>query len=274
MQLVYTITLYKQPEQFAWLWRVLYNRHDGFVLHVDRKTPDDVYRRFHEIAGDAPNIHWLTRQSVVWMGPGLVDVELQAIGAALQKFKDFDYLINLSGQDFPLRHRDDIVAELETRRGANYISMEALATLPFHIRRRPHLVTLQIGDRLIKTPLPRPIPSGLQIRWKGSWWHVLDREFCRWVAASPKASAYQRFLRHVQVPDELYFQNVIMDSPFAATVADRNRTFVKWSGQGGSPDTLGMADHDTLLRSSMFFARKFDATVDGEILQKLATSIS
>ncbi|MEO1144094.1 MAG: beta-1,6-N-acetylglucosaminyltransferase [Cyanobacteria bacterium J06638_22] len=274
MKLLYTVSLYKKPEQFFWLWQTIYNRHDAFILHVDRKTPTDVYEKFREIAGEADNILWLERQSVVWMGPGLVEIELEAIRAGLEVFGDFNYLMNLSGQDLQLRPREEIVEELKDSYGANYVSMEPLGALPFHIRRRPHLLTFQYGQRLIKTPLPRLIPRELKIHWKGSWWHVLEREFCKWIVEAPKAQAYRRFLYYVQAPDELYFQNVLQDSPLAGTTADRNRTFVKWSGIGGSPNTLTMVDHESIIDSRMFFARKFDCDVDMRLVQLVVENVA
>lgn len=274
MRLLYTISLYKLPEQFGWLWKTIYNPHDAFILHVDRKTPPPVYQKFREIVGEVGNVYWQKQRSVVWMGPGLVEVELEAIWIGLEKFKDFGYLVNLSGQDLQIRPREEIVEELRTGKDTNYVSMEPLSDLPFHIRRRPYLLTFQYGDRLLKTPLSRPVPRGLTIAWKGSWWHILSHAFCDWLVRSEKGEAYRRFLQNVQAPDELYFQNVLMDSPFNTTAGDRNRTFVKWSGTGGSPDTLTTREEDELIRGKMFFARKFDHNVDEEIQRRIANRVT
>ena len=273
MQLAYAISGYKQPEQFRWLLGAIWDPRDVYAVHIDARTPEPVFARFRAIAGDRPNIHFVPRQRVVWMGMGLVRAWLDSLRLLLDAAPAFSCLVNLSMQDYPLRPRDAIVAELARAPGLNYVTCEPLAALPFHIRRRPWLLAFEGRDRLIRTPLPRPIPRDLAIAWKGSWWHVLDRAFCRWIVEDPLPRRYLAFLANVQAPDELVVQNLLMASPFRDARADRNRHFVRWSGTGGSPDTLTMAHHDQLIGSSLWWARKVDETVDRDLLEALARRI-
>lgn len=273
MSLAYSISAYRLPGQFAWLMAAIWHPDDLFIVHVDAKTPPDVLAEFIAAAGDRPNIRFLERETIVWMGAGLVRAELRAIRVALELAPGFSHLVSLSGQDYPLQPRDAIRAALAREPERNFVTCMPLAEQPWHVRRRPFLLAFERSGRLVRTPLPRPVPRGLRIAWKGSWWRILNRSFCAWLTTSPKTTAYLAFLANVQAPDELFFQNLIMASPFAATLADRNRHLVLWPGDSGSPLTLCAAQLPALEESRLFFARKFDHTRDVEVLHRLARRI-
>jgi len=273
MQLAYSISGYKLPGQFRWLMEAVWHADDVFAVHVDANTPAAVFRAMQRVAEGRPNIHFIAREPIAYMGAGLIRAELRAIRHLLETAPRFDHLISLSMQDYPLKPRAAIVAELEAAPGLNHISREPLAELPFHVRRRPHLWSFEWRGRLVRTPLPRPIPRDIRIAYKGSWWRVLSRDFSEWLVRSPLAARYLAFLENVQAPDELFFQNLVMASPFKDRLADRNRHLALWSGRSGSPETLTMAHAERLLASPLWFARKFDENVDRAILHLLARHI-
>ena len=49
--------------------------------------------------------------------------------------------------------------------------------------------------------------------------------------------------------------------------------YVDWSAGGRSPRVMTNADYDALKRSGMLFARKFDESVDGEIIRRIAEDV-
>ena len=67
------------------------------------------------------------------------------------------------------------------------------------------------------------------------------------------------------VPDEIFFQTLVLNSPHRDSVVDANLRYIDWPG----PRVLRADDLDALLGSGMLFARKFDETVDAEILDLL-----
>lgn len=272
MRLAYSISGYKLPNQFRWLMEAIWHPDDVFAVHIDAKTPASVFEAFRAAGAGRSNVRFVSREPVVWMGGGLVRAELRAMDTLLRMAPDFSHLVSLSAQDYPLRPRDEIVAALAAEPDLNHITCVPLRDLPFHVRRRPYFVCFEWGSRLIKTPFTRPIPPNLGIAWKGSWWRVMTRDFCTWVLTAPETRSYWRFLRHVQAPDELFFQNLVMASPYRERVA-RNRHFVVWPGDSGSPLTLTSAHKERLLTSDLWFARKFDETVDRSILETLAARI-
>lgn len=273
MRLAYSISGYHRPDQFAWLMSAIRHADDLFVIHVDARTPAPVFAAMRAIAGDGDNVVFIDRQPITWMGISLVETEFRAIRAALAAEPVFDYLISLSMQDYPLKSRVEITRELAAAPGRDYLTFEPLAEQPFHMRRRPWLWSFEHKGRLVRTIIPRRLPGDLEIAWKGPWWRILSHQTCAWLATSPLTRRYLSFLKNVQTPDEFFFQNLIMQGLGKARLADGYRHFIAWSGSSPSPETITMARARELLASPAWYARKFDATVDSEILVRLASRI-
>jgi hypothetical protein len=273
MRLAYSISGYKLPNQLAWLMAAIGHPDDLYVIHVDARTSPQTFAAMREVAGTSTNVIFIDRQPIAWMGISLVEAELRAIDAAMAARPPFDYLISLSMQDYPIKSRDAIVAELAAAPGRDYLTFERLREMPLHMRRRPYLWSFERAGKLIKTCLPRSVPRDIKLAWKGPWWRILSHATCAWLRSSPLTRRYLEFLRHTQTPDEFFFQNLILNAPFPDRLADGNRHFTAWSGTSPSPETLTMAMADQLLASPMWYARKFDETVDREVLELLAEHI-
>ncbi len=91
----------------------------------------------------------------------------------------------------------------------------------------------------------------------------------RFVRRNPR---FVRFFEHALLPDELFFQTIVMNSPLVETVVDDHLRYIDWSVDPG-PAVLRAADFDTLIASGSLLARKFDDTVDATILDLLDAHI-
>jgi len=78
---------------------------------------------------------------------------------------------------------------------------------------------------------------------------------------------YVRFFDHAMVPDECFFQTLLMNSPLAPTIAKGALTYIHWRPPW--PGILTMADLPRILASDCLLARKFDPAVDREVLDQL-----
>ena len=84
--------------------------------------------------------------------------------------------------------------------------------------------------------------------------------------------AYVRFFKHAFVPGELFFQTIVLNSPFRETIVNDNLRFIDWPEKPG-PTILRVERLSRLLESGKLFARKFDSTVDAAILDALDQEI-
>ena len=273
MKIVYQITLYHKKEQFRWLMAALYNDLDYFLIHIDKNSPESYVRDIKEICGDRPNIHFQRSLPIYWGGWSIVESQLQGLQEALELWPDWQYFLNISGQDYPLRRREGIIEYLTGLNGSSGIACTPLPDLGLSIRRRTWFQCIEYGQRVHRIPLPRADLLVRRIHWKGSGWHILSRGFSEWVVSSEPALKWRKRCRRVMFPDEFYFQNVIMDSPFRSSRSDDNGRFVLWEQASSRPIVLRGNDFERMMGSGKIFARKFDNDQDGDVVKAIAEKI-
>jgi hypothetical protein len=272
MSLAYIITAYKQPSQFARLMDTLWHPDDHFAVHVDAKSPASVHRDFALVAQGRANIQFIAPVPVVWSGFGLCQAEWNALDVLIRR-PGWTHMMNITAQDFPLQTRERMIEELRSRPGVNHMRVLPLADAKPHFRRRFHWVCFEAGGKLRRLPIPYPKPRKFRNDWIGDGWHVLTREFCEWAVSAPVAQECLNWFRHVKHPHESWYQAMMMASPFAGTVDGDNKRLIKWVANSGNPQVLTSADLPELESSQAFFARKFDETVDADVLDRLAARL-
>jgi hypothetical protein len=272
MSLAYIITAYKQPSQFARLIDTIWHPDDHFAVHVDAKTPAAVHQEFAAAAKGRSNILFVPPVSVVWGGFGLCQAEWGALNALIAR-PGWTHMINITGQDFPLQTRERMLEEVQSRPGVNFMRVLRLADNKPHFSRRSRWVCIEAGGKLRRLPIPYPKPRTFRNDWFGDGWHILTREFCEWAVTAPVAQDCLRWFRRVKHPHESWYQAMMMASPFAGTVDGDNKRLIKWVHDSGNPKVLTSADLPDLEASPAFFARKFDETVDAEVLDRLTARL-
>lgn len=273
MRIAYHISVHSKPYQFKWLFDAIYNSEDIFAVHIDKKTSKPTADAIVEIVGDKPNVHFNKKRSVIYGDWALCEVELDGIMFFLEHCADWDYFVNLSGQDYPVKNRSQIVAELNRDATQNYINLIPLSNLPKYFERRKKWFCFRLGDRLMRTPIPYVQPKHIRIDWHGSAWHILTREFCHWVVSAQESKECMSFLRHVKLSNEFLMQTLIMNSPFRETLNLDYKRKLAWKDHAPHPEILTIKDYPSLADSEAFFARKFDADLDKEVLHTLAQHI-
>jgi hypothetical protein len=266
VRIAYVISAYRRPEQLLRLIRRLAADDARFYVHVDSKTREPVFRTMVDgLAG--LDVTLLPRHACHWGDFGHVRASLKGIAAIVDSGYDPDYTILLSGQDYPIKSNPAIREFLATRAGRSSFLYFAIPTphwtqggLPrfrdWHLRwRRLHL----------RIPSRRSLPLGLT-PWGGSAYWVMSRralgEVVGFVDEHPE---YVHFFRHVDVPDESFFQTILLNSPIATECDDIRLHYTEW-GRTPAPAVLLTADYPHLVESPCLFARKFDPHVDSEVL--------
>jgi hypothetical protein len=238
-----------------------------FFVHVDSKTDDAAHRRMVDGVADLDTVTFLERHACHWGGFGHVQASLKGLTAIIEQGVDPDYVILLSGQDYPIKPNRAIREFLRERNGRSAFMHFPLPTpnwagggVPryrdWHLRwRGPH----------IRLPLRRELPLGLA-PWGGSAYWIFSRAALEtvhaFVAEHPE---YVRFFRHVDIPDELFFQTILLNSAVAPECDDIRLHYTEW-GRTPAPAILLEDDYPHLVASPCLFARKFDPEVDAGIL--------
>src|SRR5215210_219412 len=276
MKIGYIITAHTLPDHLVRLVRRLESDAARFFVHVDRRAPDGVMAAVERDLGGRPDVELLQRHPVHWGAFGPVRPALEGVDALLASPERLDYGVLLTGQDYPLRPAAEIESTLEAAAGRSFITYRAptgrflkrLTRWHWHgevLGRR-----VRLPNRFIRLTRRRKLPAGL-VPYTGSAHWCLSRDCLEYVAGSDPDLV--RFFRWSAVPDESFFQTILMNSPLADTLVNDDLRYVDWSEGEASPRVLTSFDLERMVRSSALFARKFDPRVDGGVIDALDAHI-
>jgi hypothetical protein len=276
MKQVFLICAHKDLGQLNALVEALCDPDFVVYVHLDRKSALDPAALHPAARQVAPRV------DVRWGGFSQVQATLVSVRQILREQPDFDKLIFLSAQDFPLLPNALLKREL-----ARVRDRELLETAPirpdgwnvgfryefFHREGGGRLERLACGvaNRLLRASgRRRRMPDGFVPHGGSSWW-ALSRdclaEVLRLADAHPRL---MRFFRTVQCPDEMLFQTLVMHSRFADRVLSDNYRYVQWPEQGArNPKVLDAGDFERIRASHAHFCRKLDSQASAELLPRL-----
>jgi hypothetical protein len=268
VRIAYVISAYRNLGQLARLVRRLHEGGDEIVVHVDKKTDDGAYSGLLGSFDGIASVHFLERHTCHWGGFGHVRATLKGIRELRRREVDYDYLILLTGQDYPIKSNAFIHAFFEENRGKSFMAYNALPTPSWSPRGgldRIEYWHLRLYGKHLRLPWKRRFPSGLRPFGGGAYW-CLSRECIDLVSdfVAARSDAVD-FFKHVDIPDELFFQTVIMNSELRHAVVNDNLRYIDWT-RGVRPAVLDVRDFERLRASRKLFARKFDVHHNGEIL--------
>jgi hypothetical protein len=133
------------------------------------------------------------------------------------------------------------------------------------------------GDDIVNTPIVRrPFLRGVT-PYIGNQWMILSRKFCEFVSTSPEVDRFKKFYQNTFIADEGFFQTVIMNTSYKGMIVNDDKRTIDWVPMGTiklRPRDFTSQDAGFLMASKDLFARKFDETVDADILNILESHIT
>ena len=296
MPLAFLILAHRNPAQVARLFSALYHREDTFVLHFDSRASAELHTLGAHLDGGYPNVHLLPSRAIIWAGPQMAEVQVEAMQVALEHGTRWTHFLNLTGQDFPLKSRAEMLARLE--HGRSYLSwfdpllLDGPWRAPGERLTRYHLSGPGL-QRLLSIPgLGRSVRRvfGWQnqlpwipgyrrawprfFRYYGGANHVaLARAAAQHLVEDPTARKIRHWLRHAGHSDEILFQSVLLNSALAPTLVNETWREIDFPAHSPHPRTFTSEDLPRLLRSAALLARKFDAATDPRVLDVLESRL-
>lgn len=140
----------------------------------------------------------------------------------------------------------------------------ALDRVPAHVTVLPRGLGVKVGWRIRSTPFTADYPC-----WKGSFWATLSRPTVAEVLhqLDERTELLDQY-RHTVIPEESVLPTVLANSPNVRLSGEPLR-FVSWVAGAAHPCTLGIGDLPAIDASNAFLARKFDQTLDADVLDEL-----
>ena len=252
------------------LIRVLWDRAHLFMLHFDLRANTSMIEFLHSKFESAPNIRFMEhRRAVGWGAFSMVSVLLEAMATAFGSPPGFDFFINLSDADLPLRTNAELTGFLGGFRGRSFVSVkfphvdELRYHAHAHMRRsswlecsgRGFLVVNQTAATLfgneprrccyarsgpiVYAPLPlgRPAPPDGWEFFHGSQWGILARDAVEYLLRAPRAVAFAQHLELTYMSDETFLQTALMNAPTAIrrSLVNHNLRYIDWPHGYGDP---------------------------------------
>jgi hypothetical protein len=257
-------TAFDRAEQVARHWAA-----SGcpIVIHADKSVPAKTYNAFVKSLSDLPDVRFSKRHRCEWGTWGLVAATQSAAQIMLDEFRDVRHVYLASGSCLPLRPVQELIDYLADRPQTDFIESATTADVPWTIGGLDHeRFTLRfpfswrknryLFDRYValqrRLRFKRRIPNGI-VPHMGSQWWCLTRQTLSAILSDPDRPIYDRYFRHVWIPDESYFQTLARQ--YSLQIESRSLTLSKFDYQG--KPHIFYDDHLQLLRrSDCFVARK------------------
>jgi Core-2/I-Branching enzyme len=283
MDLAYIVSAYKLPDQLTRLVTRLSTPRSSFLIHVDRKTDEATHRRIVESLGRMANVDFLERHVCYYGGFGHVRATLKGIHELFRRRLPFDYIILLTGQDYPIKSNRQIADFFRAHEGDSFMEYFALPSQEWqhggidrieswHVRMLGRYFVVRAPSRF---RIWRKFPSGLQPFGGSAYW-CLSRECAEYVYRFVRSTpSYVRFFKYVNVPEEMFFQTIVLNSPLNGRVVNDDLRYLDWRDPAiaGGPAVLDKRDFGKIMGSRDLFARKFDMEEDAEILDMIDAKI-
>ncbi|XP_025057640.1 N-acetyllactosaminide beta-1,6-N-acetylglucosaminyl-transferase-like [Alligator sinensis] len=205
--LAYIMTLHKEFETFERLFRAIYMPQNVYCIHVDKKAPAQFKQDVEKLVSCFPNAFLASQMElVVYAGVSRLQADLNCMKDLLESRVQWKYVLNVCGQDFPLKTNREIVQYLKGCKGKN-ITPGRLPP-PHVIRRTKYVYREQIYSvfsfMLWTFVRKAPPPHSLTIYF-GSAYIAVTREFTEFVLKDQQAIDLLAWSKDTYSPDEHFW---------------------------------------------------------------------
>lgn len=275
LRICYLILAHHKFDQALRLVERLAGPESSFVFHIDSAANSAGVADFRERLERFERVRYAQRVSSAWGAYHQALAVMRCVQAALELMQPCDRYVLLSGQDYPIKGRQHILEFFDNHPDTEFIEAFPLDVMdagspgwsPYYRFRRYHF---WIGDHHFTVPFVRKGAPPIPIHHGSTWW-ALTRDAVAYIAQQFDTNVeLRRYLRSGFLVDEVYVPSLLMASRFSAKISGNNVTFAQWTPTSGPhPKTLRVDDLEQLLASPKLFARKFDASVDGKLMDEL-----
>jgi len=237
----------------------LYRRSDFYYVNIFDAKSDAMRESWADLLSFPKNVKVVFKYEAPYGNIKLVQATLDG----MRFFRDLDlnYFINMSGQCYPLKP----ISMVEKQLSDGFSHME-FAPIPGWglIGENGGLDRINyrwftILGTMIRIPrIRRSLPENMK-PYGGSAWLCLSKTHMDYIVDYLASHLnVLKFYEHLKFPEEMIFQTVLMNSPFARQVLNRLEWYVDWREGGGHPAILTINHIPDLLACGRLFARKFE----------------
>ncbi|KAI8797493.1 beta-1,3-galactosyl-O-glycosyl-glycoprotein beta-1,6-N-acetylglucosaminyltransferase 4 [Biomphalaria glabrata] len=287
--LAFIVLFYKDLDQVLFLLRAIYRPHNVYCLSVDTKSSVEFLDAVRSVSKCLPNVFVASKlESIVYAGFSRLMADINCMEDLLQHPIKWKYVVNLPGQQFPLRSNLELVKIFQVYNGANDVEgITGKRMMAMRFMWRHDYVTNNVtGDvRLVSSGIKnRPPPHGINIV-KGSAYGTFSRDFIDFVINHQIAKDFLEWCKTVLSPDEYFWATLhhskVVNVPGGYTGVPDTKpwlsTYASWGGGGDPCATIRIRsvcifspeDLPLLINRKEMFANKFYITHHPAVLHCL-----
>lgn len=292
--LAYSLVVHKSAWMVERVLRAVYSPNNIYCIHYDQKSSPQFISVMEGLARCLPNVFVASkRESVFYASVSRLQADLNCLSDLLSSDVKWKYVINLCGQDLPLRSNIELVSELRKLNGHNMLETSRPTAykaerFTFHHELRDANYEYQKVPVKTEQKKTEP-PHGIKM-FTGNAYFILSREFIVHVLSSDVVKDFLAWSEDTFSPDEHFWASLVrmpgvpgevpQSAPDITDLMSKTR-LVKWSYLEESqypPCTgehirsvciYGAAELRWLLTYGHWFANKFDPKVDPIVIQCL-----
>ncbi|XP_043919888.1 beta-1,3-galactosyl-O-glycosyl-glycoprotein beta-1,6-N-acetylglucosaminyltransferase 4 [Protopterus annectens] len=297
--IAYSVVVHKDAAMVERLLSIVYMPQNIYCIHYDKKSSPAFQTAMQNLATCFPNVFIASKLEFVEYGHiSRLRADLNCLSDLLKSSVPWKYVINLCGQDFPLKPNFELISELKRLDGANMLETGRPSDLKkqrFIFHHELQDVHYEYRKIPVKTTASKATPpSGIEV-FVGSAYFVLSHSFVQYTFDSQVTNELLAWLEDTYSPDETFWATMVRlpgipggvprDAPDITDLQSKTR-LVKWDYLEGTyypPCTgthqrsvciYGAAELRWLLNSEHWFANKFDFRVDPVIIKCLEEKIN
>ncbi|KAJ7335855.1 hypothetical protein JRQ81_013796 [Phrynocephalus forsythii] len=296
--LAYSLVVHKDAVMVERLIHTIYSSQNVYCIHYDQKSSRTFKHALENLAKCFSNIFIASRlEEVEYASISRLQADMNCLSDLIKSSTPWKYVINLCGQDFPLRSNFELVSELKKLNGENMLetvkpssSKRERFIYHYELQKMPYeYMKMPVKTNVSKEPPPHNIEM-----FVGSAYFVLCRAFVQYVLESPLARDFFEWSRDTYSPDEHFWATLVRvpgapgqvsrDAQDITDLQSKTR-LVKWNYLEGhlyppctgihlrSVCIYGAAELRWLINSGHWFGNKFDSKVDPVLIKCLAEKL-
>jgi hypothetical protein len=264
VKIAYLILAHKSYNQLSRLINTLNCDNVYFFIHVDKNSSDEFFYEINNTFKTYNNVFFIDRCRCDWGEFGIVEATIEGIKTIIISNINIDYVVLLSGQDYPIKSNKYIKDFFTENNGKCFINNFPIPRLDYH------------NGFYNRVPPKYKLPQNISL-WGGSQWWCLTREciynIYYFIIKNP---GYMEYCKHLVAPDEIFFHTIVMNLNLKTNVVNDGLKFMDWDSAPppkNHPATLSKEYFSALSNSPSLFARKFDMEYDYDILDMIDKDI-
>lgn len=268
-KICFLLLCHKNPELIVEQAELMTSAGDYISIHFDGRASPRDFATVKTALSSNPNVCFAKREKCGWGEWSLVQGSLNALHKGFESFPEATHFYMLSGDCMPIKpitymHKFLDETDKDYIEHNDYfesdwikVGLKGERLIYRHwFNERGNKPLFYLSVNIQKTlGLSRKLPQGLQIMIGSQWWCLRRSTISVLLDFLKERPDVPRFFKTTWIPDETFFQTLVLHLVPRNEVSSRTLTFLSFSDYG--IPTVFYADHlDFLLSQKHLFARK------------------